>query len=71
MGYRMSRMTILRGTEPEKFVAKVRRAFTKHKGNLVHAAHDLDVGESTLKRWVKEDDDLGKFLRQLREQHAA
>ncbi len=37
---------------PEDFKKLLLEKFRAHHGNAVHVAHDVDVGISTLKRWV-------------------
>lgn len=68
MAYRMSKMTVLRGTDYAKFKKKVKAAVTKHQGVLTHVAQDLDVGETTVKRWLREDEVLKHHIDRVREQ---
>lgn len=66
MAFRMSKMTVLRGTDYKKFSDRLRKAITKHQGVMTHVAQDLEVGETTLKRWLREDDKLKTFLDRVR-----
>lgn len=71
MAFRISQMTALRGTDYKRFEAKLKKSFTKHKGVLLHVALDLDVGDTTVKRWLREDAKLRTFVDRLRRQQAA
>lgn len=71
MAFRISHMTALRGMDYDKFVARLKKSFTKHKGVLLHVAQDLDVGDTTVKRWLREDAQLKKFVERVRRQQAA
>lgn len=66
MAFRMSTMSLLRMSDPKKFDKKLRAAIAKHKGVGLHIAQELDVGISTLKRWIEEDEKLTKFLERTR-----
>lgn len=48
--------------EPWKARATILAAFTGNKGNAVHTAKALDVGLTTLKRWVAELESKGYSL---------
>lgn len=66
MGFRMSKMSITKLTNPRKFEDQMHRAITKHGGVGLHIAQDLDVGISTFKRWVEENPGLVKLMVQVR-----
>lgn len=66
MAFRMSNMSVLRVSDPKKFDKKLRAAITKHKGVGLHIAQELDVGISTLKRWIDDDEKLTRFLEKTR-----
>jgi len=58
MAFRMSEMTVLRSTDSKKFASRMRAVIAKHFGRVAHIAQDLDVGETTVKRWLREDVEL-------------
>lgn len=66
MAFRMSTLSVLRLNDYDKFTAKVQKSITKHRGVLMHVAQDLDVGPTTLKRWLREDAKLTRFLAKAR-----
>lgn len=66
MAFRMSPMSVLRATAPDKFEKKLKTAIVKHRGVALHIAQDLDVGISTFKRWIEEDPGFTRFLASTR-----
>ncbi len=66
MAFRMGKISIMRLVDYKKFDARVRKCFVKHDGVLLHVAQDLDVGASSVKRWLREDERLKAFVEKLR-----
>ena len=66
MAFRMGKISMLRLSDYKKFDTRVRKCFTKHDGVLLHVAQDLDVGASTVKRWLREDEKLKGFVTKVR-----
>ncbi len=62
MAYNMSKMTILKATDPKRWHATMSKAITKHRGVAIHIAQDMGVGISTFKRWVESDHRLERLL---------
>lgn len=66
MSFRMSEMTMLRATDPRAFKKRVRDALIANEGRLVATAAALDVGVTTIKRWVHDDPTLQKVADRAR-----
>lgn len=66
MVFRVSELQTAKVENPEKWRALVRIAIQKHRGVLRRAANELDVGYSTLKRWLADDPELKKLVNQTR-----
>lgn len=66
MAYRMSKLAILRATDRTKFKKRLRRSIDRHDGLLEGMSKDLDVGHTTLKRWLNEFGDLKRHIDRVR-----
>lgn len=71
MGFRMSAVSQLKINDPVKWGQRVRASIHKHRGNLGRVAQDLDVGLSTLKRWLQDDNKLNAWADKCRRQNVA
>lgn len=71
MGFRMSEVSQLKINDPTKWRQRVRISIHKQRGNLGRVAQDLDVGLSTLKRWLQEDPKLNSWADKCRRQNVA
>lgn len=71
MAFRMSEMTVLRGTDPKKFAARMRILIAKHGGRVAHIAQDLGVGETSIKRWLRENGKLHAYAVKVRAKRMA
>jgi len=70
MVFRVSELTKMRTEDPERWKAMVRIAIQKHHGVLRRAANELDVGYSSLKRWIVEEPEFKRIVRAVRRARA-
>ncbi len=55
MAFRMGTMALMRVSDHKKFVARLRELIQRHRGVLMRVSQDIDVGYTTLKRWVRDE----------------
>ena len=55
MVYRMTETSVLRASDFDAWREKLLASIKKHKGVTKHVAQDVNVGYSTVKRWIEED----------------
>jgi transcriptional regulator with PAS, ATPase and Fis domain len=66
MVFRVNEFSQMRMRNPEQWRAMLRIAIQKHHGVMRRVANELDVGYSSLKRWIAEEPDLKKIVRAVR-----
>lgn len=66
MAYKMNETTLLRAASPIKFTRKLKTSILKHQGCVARIAQDLNVGKTSIKRWLEEDPELEELRQRLR-----
>lgn len=70
MVFRVCEFSQLKGKDPERWKAMVRISIQKHNGVLKRVANDLDVGYSSLKRWVADEPEFKRHLKAVRKAYS-
>jgi len=60
MAYRMGELSLKKVQKPDEWRSELIGSIRKHGGILSRVANDLDIGRSTLARWLEEDPALQK-----------
>lgn len=67
MVYKMGEISVLRVTDYERWLGRCIAALEKHEGKIKRAAEDVDLGVSTMKRWIDETPQLQVAVEKARE----
>lgn len=71
MAFRISELTVLRSNDLPAFKRRMRELISKHGGRCLHIAQDIGVGQTSVKRWLREYPDLHKYAERARARRAA
>lgn len=67
MVYRIGNSTILKASKPAQWHASMVESIKRHAGNMKRVAQDMDIGYSTIKRWIEETPTLVPVIQKARE----